>query len=290
MAGAVSTGGGVNDFTSGNDTIFSRIAGRVPGREGRMRMKSIFGMASVGALLLLTGAASAQHVNLELSLLVDVSGSVSTTEFNIQRQGYANAFSNPNFFASNIGAGNSIAVNFIEWSGNGQQSQVVGWTIINDQASANAFAAAIMAGARAFSGQTAVGQAITFGANSILNNSITSDKQIIDVSGDGSDNVNNPGNPAFTINARNAALAAGIDQINGLAITGSETGLLAWYNNHVKGGDGAFVIEANNFAAFSAAVEEKISLEISQAIPLPGVAGMAGLGLAGIAIKRRRKA
>ena len=250
-------------------------------------MNRIVGLASVGALSLLAGAASAQHVNLELSLLVDVSGSVDTTEFNIQRQGYANAFSNPNFFSTNIGAGNSIAVNFVEWSGNGQQAQVVGWTVINDQASANAFAAAILAGARAFSGQTAVGQAITFGANSIMNNSITSDKQVIDVSGDGSDNVNGA---AFTANARNAALAAGIDQINGLAMTGDEAGLLAFYTNNVIGGTGSFVIEANSFAAFTAAVEQKISLEISQAIPLPGVAGMAGLGLAGIAIKRRRKA
>lgn len=250
-------------------------------------MNRMVGIVSVGTLALLVGAANAQHVNLELSLLVDVSGSVDGTEFNIQRQGYANAFANPTFFNSNVGAGNSIAVNFVEWSGNGQQHQAVGWTIITNQAQANAFAAAILAAPRAFSNQTAVGQAINFGVNSILTNGITSDAQVIDVSGDGSDNVNGTG---FTANARNAALAAGIDQINGLAMTGDEPGLLAWYTANVIGGTNSFVIEANSFAAFGDAVAEKISLEISQVIPLPGVAGMAGLGLAGIAITRRRKA
>ena len=243
------------------------------------------GLAAVGMLALLAGTASAQHVNLELSLVVDVSGSIDTNEFNLQRIGYANTFADPNFYNSVIGAGNSIAVNFIEWSGSGQQQQAVGWTIIASPADANAFAAAIMAAPRAYSGSTAVGQAINFASQSILTNSITSDKQVIDVSGDGIDNVN--GN-AFTAGARSAALAAGIDQINGLAITTDDPALASWYNSFVRGGAGSFVMVANSFQAFGEAVAQKIQIEISQAIPLPSVAGMAGLGLAGIALRRRR--
>ena len=34
-------------------------------------------------------------VDTELALLVDVSGSVSGAEFNLQRQGYIDAFNNP---------------------------------------------------------------------------------------------------------------------------------------------------------------------------------------------------
>ena len=91
-----------------------------------------------------------------------------------------------------------------------------------------------------------------------------------------------------TATARDAALAGGIDQINGLVILG-DSGLEAWYNANIKGGSGAFVHAASSFGDFSRAVEGKIVAEVSNTgAPTPGVA-MAGLMLiGGLGMSRRR--
>lgn len=241
------------------------------------------------AVLALGGAAGAQHVDLQLSLLVDVSGSVDGGEYLLQRNGYRDTFANPGFYSSVVGAGNSIAVNFIEWSGQTQQAERVGWTVIASQADANAFAAQLNGLTRAFDfGTTSPGDALNFAVTRFANSGgITSDFQVIDVSGDGSDNVR-PG--GFTANQRNLALAAGVDQINGLAILADEPNLAAWYNANVRGGLNSFVHAVNSFDDFGDAIAEKINLEINQVIPLPGAAGLAGLGLGIVAIRRRRAA
>jgi hypothetical protein len=229
--------------------------------------------------------AQAVSVRVELSLLVDVSGSIDATEYNLQRTGYANAFSNASFYSSVVGAGNAIAVNFIQWSGAAEQSQSVGWTLINSQASANAFAAAILAAPRPFSGQTAPGNAINFGAPLFNNNGFEGIRKIMDVSGDGSQN-----DGVTTSTARNNALAAGINAINGLAILGSEANLDTWYAANVQGGAGSFTIAANGFADFGNAIERKLRIELGG--PLPGAVGtgLATMGLVTFARRRRQMA
>ena len=90
-------------------------------------------------------------VDLELSLLVDVSGSISANEFNLQRQGYVNAFQNVSIWnAIDHGAFSRIAVNLVYWSGKTQQAEVVGWTLIDSQTAANTFANAISGTTRHF--------------------------------------------------------------------------------------------------------------------------------------------
>lgn len=230
-------------------------------------------------------------VDLELSLLVDVSGSVNASEFALQRDGYVNAFNNP-AVVSAIQAGTlgQIAVNLVYWSGTSQQVEAVGWTVISDTASAGAFASAISSYARPFSGNTAPGSALNFATPLIFSNNIDSTRQAIDVSGDGAQNEG-----ASTSAARNAALAAGVDVINGLVILG-ESGLTAWYTNNVIGGtnaDGspAFVKSAATFGDFAAAIEEKLIAEIQPSpVPEPSTVLSLGLGLVGVlAVGYRRR-
>lgn len=241
-------------------------------------------------------AEAAINVDLELSLVVDVSGSVDNGEFILQRDAYEAAFLNPtiqNLIFSG-GVYNKIAVNFIYFSTTAVQ--VVGWTEIHDVASATAFANAIGAAARPTTGMvgtaTGIGNGIQLSYQGFATNNFDAARQVIDVSGDG---ANNTGLAPST--ARDAALAAGIDTINGLVILG-ETGLTAHYTANVIGGtnaDGnpAFVRAANGFAAFSTAIEDKLVAEIAQAaVPEPATcliwaAGSLGLGLA--AARRRGK-
>jgi hypothetical protein len=262
-----------------------------------MLRKAVLACA-VGALSVMGMSHAAQGANvavgLELALLVDVSGSVDATEFNLQKQGYVNAFQSATVQnAITSGQLGSIAVTLMYWSGQTEQAQAVGWTLINDAASANAFAAAVNATVRPFSGQTAPGSAINSivqGPGAIVSfneNTYDGVRQVIDVSGDGAQN--DPVSPVTqTQTARNNALSAGVDQINGLAILG-EAGLLAWYQSNIQGGAGSFVHTAATFTDFSAAIQEKIVAEVTHTgVPTPGVA-MAGLMLiGGLGMSRRR--
>jgi hypothetical protein len=116
--------------------------------------KALAGTFAAAAILGLPLSASAVP-GLELLLLVDVSGSVDNTEYNLQKQGYVQAFQSAAVQNAILGSvGNSIAVAYVEWSGNNEQSYRVGWTLIDSIATANAFATAIASSTRAFSGST----------------------------------------------------------------------------------------------------------------------------------------
>lgn len=229
-----------------------------------------------------TPASAATAVGLELSLLIDVSGSVDASEFALQKGGYVQAFQSAAVQNAILGSQlGSIAVNFIQWSGASQQVESVGWTLIDSVASANAFAAAIDGAARAFSGQTAPGSAINFAVPLFASNLFDGLRKVIDVSGDGDQNQG-----ASTAGARDAAVANGFT-INGLPIGG--VGLFNWYTANVIGGPGAFAISVSTFADFAAAIEDKLVKEII-GVPVPAAFALFAVGLVGLALTRRARA
>ena len=97
---------------------------------------------------------------------------------------------------------------------------------------------------------------------------------------------NNSGGSAA--DARDAALANGIDAINGLAI-GNQS-LVNWYDANVKGGTNAFVLDAD-FANFADVVARKIRAEITgeNPVPEPGTLLLLGVAFAGLAAARRQR-
>ena len=221
---------------------------------------------AISAMLVLAPMAAAapesRQVDLALVLAVDVSRSINDTRYDLQRDGYALAFRDPAVIAAiTDNAQHGIAVTFVEWSGAGEQSQVVPWTIITDRVSSEGFAAAVGDAERRFAGWTSISDALDFSAALLHDGQISARRHVIDVSGDGS---NNNGRPVA--DARDEAVAAGIT-INGLPILTIEATLDGYYQANVVGGPGAFVVPTANFENFAKAIQTKLIKEIAINIP-----------------------
>lgn len=233
-----------------------------------MRRMAFFWLPLLAASMAAAPPAAAQPVDLELVLAVDASGSIDEDEMQLQRHGYANAFVNDRVLkAIRSGYHRSIAVLYLEWAAVGCETIAVNWTRLSDAASAEAFAAAIMAAppSRYCPGGNAIGDAIAFAAANMAGNSFQGERMVIDVSGDGPNTLGRP-----VTRARDAAVAQGI-VINGLAIlrrSGWYGGTLTHhYRDAIIGGPGAFVMEAEKGEAFAEAVLNKLVREIAALAP-----------------------
>lgn len=227
------------------------------------------------ALLAAAGAALAQvpsqnrrgqPVDLELVLLADSTGSIDDREIFFQRQGYADAITDPDILAAiALGPDQKIAVTYVEWGDEDSQEVVVPWTIIDGPESAAEFAKALMAEPRKAFGRNAIGSAITFGHLLIESNGINGFRRVIDLSGDSANSWT--GVPVEV--ARRNAIAADI-VINGLAILCRDCSgrpvyydLEEAYRRDIIGGPAAFVVTADDMASFATAVRKKLLLEIA---------------------------
>jgi hypothetical protein len=232
----------------------------------------------VAALMAATGwtfTCAAERVDLLLVLAADVSGSMDESKFELQRSGYAAAFSNPRVIeAIRGGPSGRIAVAFIEWSSVLQQKIVIDWTVISDDETARQFGDHIMEAPRAFArNSTSISAGIDFAMTQLDRTPYEADRRVIDISGDGD---NNSGRDVTE--ARDETIAKGVT-INGLAILTETTirwnsdhtnppgGLANYYRNNVIGGPGAFVMVAENFNSFGDVVVKKLITEIARAEP-----------------------
>ena len=167
-----------------------------------------------------------------------------------------------------------VAMTYVEWAGAEMQEVVVPWTLLDGEASARAFAAAIAEAPTRRAMWTSISGAIDFAVPLFEGNGFAGERRVIDVSGDG---VNNRGRPVTF--ARDAAVARGI-VVNGLPIlndrpqpmgmpTPVAMALDRYYAESVIGGSGSFVVPALGFDEFREAILQKLVLEIAGADPTP---------------------
>ena len=217
-------------------------------------------------------SASSPSVDLNLVLAVDVSGSVNQRRFELQRDGYAAAFRNPRVLKAVRGGGlnGMIAVTLVQWTGPALQVHAVPWTLVRDEATANALATGIETSPRQlYSGGTSISGAIDYSASLLARPPYNGIRRVIDISGDG---ANNRGRPAT--DARDDAIGRGIT-INGLPILELEPNLDEHYRNNVIGGPNAFMVVAQTFEEFADAVLKKLVTEIADGPTDPHPAALA---------------
>lgn len=208
---------------------------------------------------------SVTDVDLELSLVVDVSGSVDSGEFGLMMEGYAQAFEDAAIqSAISGGSVGAIAVNMVQFASSA--AEVIPWTLIDGAASADAFSGIVRGTARdgSIGSSTGIGEGIAVSTGTFAGNSFESMRQVIDVSGDGDNNTGR-----VVADERDAALAGEVDTINGIVISDDASGsVLAHYRSEVIGGDKAFATSADDFDDFADKILAKINAEIL-GIPLP---------------------
>lgn len=212
-------------------------------------------------------------VDVEIVLAVDVSRSMDAKELALQRAGYVAALNDPAFAAAvQAGVHGRVAITYFEWSDKVHEESRVAWRIIDGAESAAAFAAAIPLAEPQFTLGTSISAALTHGAALFDANGIEASRRVIDVSGDGPNNLG----PAVD-RARDAVVAKGI-VVNGLPILLSPSrtfrDLDRYYAECVTGGPGSFVLPVNGIAEFATAIRRKLILEVSGAVPqaLPAAA------------------
>lgn len=219
------------------------------------------------AALIPSNSGAQEPVDIELVLAVDVSGSIDDFEATLQRQGYMSAIVHPRVIdAIQSGMLQRIAVTYVEWSGDFNQRTIVDWTVISNKENALAFASILSDMPIIRARRTSISAAIDYVVPTFENNGYDGTRRVIDISGDGYNNIGRD-----VREARDAAVSAGFI-INGLPIINDRpnaTGrppppdLDNYYEDNVIGGPGSFIVVAESFDNFSQAILSKLIREIA---------------------------
>jgi hypothetical protein len=206
------------------------------------------------------------EVDIKLVIATDNSHSITNYEEQLQRQGIADLFSDPEVVkAIQSGPLGRIAVAMVDWAGYREDKVVLDWTIVKDKESAAALAAKVRDIPRMLGQRTSISNAIEVSID-LLNrsdNKIIANRKAIDVSGDG------PNNDGVSMQQVHDATKNNGIMVNGLPIMdeGAEgyfPELDKYYAACVVSGKNGFLIVVKSYKDFGRAMRRKLVLEISQ--------------------------
>lgn len=213
-----------------------------------------------------------------LVLALDVSSSVSTPRWHVQKHGYARAFEDPEIREILLGGGSTpVVVSIVQWANPLDQAVAIPWTALDSPDAIRAFVKKLDEMRRLISGVTGLGGALRFSTELLESAPYSAVRKVIDISGDGEENSSAMLHGVSTdlLTSRAYALSKGIT-INGLPIGGGgyqltthcrqATNLAAYYEQCVIGGPGSFSIfvkNGNSLEEFTKAMREKLIRELS---------------------------
>lgn len=220
--------------------------------------RRVFGAGLLAGLAVGPVQAGTQPVDLALVLAIDCSFSVDTREYRMQMQGLGDAIASAEIWAAiEKGPLQRIALAVFLWSDLESQQVILPWSVIATPQEAESLGRRLAAAPRAVKlGGTAISAALLFGG-ALMELAPPATRRVIDLSTDGR---NNMGKPAFR--ARDEVVARGIT-INGLAIANEWPTLDVYLERQVAGGPSNFVVKADSYDDFGAAMQRKLIREIT---------------------------
>lgn len=215
--------------------------------------------ATIAAALALAGSyvPADAGCRLGLALGLDISASIDSGEYRLQREGLARALLSPSVERLFFTSGDYwVAIAVYEWSARRPERVLVDWTPARTRADlARAADRIVTAPYGDTIYPTALGQALGFGSI-LLRRAPDCARQTLDISGDGRNNHSYPPRTAYREFPFDGVT------VNGLAILGAEPDIVAYYRDEVLHGPGAFVEVADDFHDFERAMRRKLEREL----------------------------
>jgi Protein of unknown function (DUF1194) len=232
--------------------------------------KNAFFAVMLGLGAVPSSGVAATCADLALVLAIDGSGSINDRDYLLQQAGYAAAFADARVQAALASAG-VVDVAVVLWGDEEMAPQVLPWQRVAGPDDAIELARRIGGLSRKVTGDTGIGGGLWTALDLLDADQDCAARRIINVSGDGKESFGPRSRHRVPlVLARARAENMGVT-INGLAITVEGTGLADWYRARVIAGPDAFVMTADSFEAFGAAIVRKLAREI--ALPMVAQAG-----------------
>ena len=225
-------------------------------------------------------ARAVETVSLVLLLATDVSNSIDDSEYQIQHDGILAALTDPEVASAVTRcAPGGVALAYAEWASFNAYTLAIPFRRVGTASDLKAFAAHLRNVERSSLNimGTDVGNALERSRDAIVNAPFTARRRVIDVSGDGTQNIKPPGsgNEVNYISrleaSRDAVVADGV-QINALVIQRYDeradvADLRVYFDEHVIGGPDAFAVSVDSIEDMHQRFKEKLKMEICAGPP-----------------------